>query len=127
MISVGCDIIEYVTFCNRIKRYNKHALSLLYTHDEFKLAEDWNDFYLALAICFSGKESWYKVIGGRTNNLCWRDIEILPNKSGAILVRVADHIIETLGFYENVEFVMRWHLIQNYIYTLASMVLADDA
>ena len=79
MISVGVDIIEIHRIQAALDRWGKRFLKRVYTPRELDYCRN---RVPELAVRFAGKEAVMKVLGTGNRGVAWREIEILPLRSG---------------------------------------------
>ncbi len=100
MIKTGIDILEV----SRIKKLyeNKSQLSQVFTENEIKYCERFNNPFPHFAGFYSAKEAFLKALEvGVRNGLDFLDIEISHKDNGApyyILRNVAKTFVENYGF-----------------------------
>ena len=79
MISVGVDIIEIYRIQAALDRWGERFLNRVYTPKELDYCRS---RVPELAVRFAGKEAVMKVLGTGNRGVAWREIEILPLRSG---------------------------------------------
>lgn len=83
IIGIGTDHVEIDEFKPRVKNKRGKFVQRVFTDSEIAYAESTDDFVQRLAARFAAKEAVLKALGtGWTDDVEWRDIEILNNKLG---------------------------------------------
>ncbi|MCH9036609.1 MAG: holo-ACP synthase [Chloroflexi bacterium] len=85
MLSVGVDIMEVSRIRSALERWGDRFLRRVYTPGEI---ERYRGRVPELAVRFAGKEAVMKVLGTGNRGVSWREIEILPLRSGKPTVRL---------------------------------------
>ena len=100
MLTVGVDIIEIHRVERAISRFGSRFLERIYTPAEVRYCRG---RVPELAVRFAGKEAVMKALGTGIRGVGWREIEILPMRSGKPLVHLhgrAKATAEALGISE---------------------------
>lgn len=84
-ISVGTDIIEIHRIEQAFLSWQSSFLRRIYTEAELQSCHNRAS---SLAARFAAKEAVMKALGTGTNEVKWRDIEILSNSEGAPVVQL---------------------------------------
>lgn len=79
----GIDIVEISRIGEAVKTWGDRFLNRIYTDGEREFCRGRNP---ELAARFAGKEAVMKALGTGWRGISWRDIEILPDESGAPVV-----------------------------------------
>lgn len=89
-ILVGTDIVEISRIKEKITKHENQFLDKIYTKNEIEYCESKNvQKYQSYAVRFAAKEAIYKAISPYiTGNYCWKDFEIIKEKSGRPKVKV---------------------------------------
>ncbi len=85
LISVGVDIIEIHRIQAALDRWGERFLNRVYTPKE---REYCRNRVPELAVRFAGKEAVMKVLGTGNRGVAWREIEIVPLRSGKPTVQL---------------------------------------
>ena len=84
IIGLGIDIIEPARIHNGIDKYGEKFLQRLFTEPEITICQRYHHPAEHYAGKFAVKEAFMKAIGtGLTQNVTFRDIEVLNRDSGA--------------------------------------------
>lgn len=83
--SVGTDIIEIHRIEQAVLSWQDSFLRRIYTDAELKSCRNRAS---SLAARFAAKEAVMKALGTGTNEVKWRDIEIISNSQGAPVVQL---------------------------------------
>lgn len=78
-VEVGIDVIEIDRVGHVLRRHGKRFLQRVYTERE---RERYGTRVQELAARFAAKEATMKALGTGVRGVRWRDIEVLPNRSG---------------------------------------------
>lgn len=104
-VTTGVDIVEV----NRIKLLiNEHKdlfLQKLFTKSEIEYCKDAKaHMYESFAVRFAAKEAVYKALNVEiNNNIDWKHIEILNEKTGRPIVNLKDKLAEYNKDIENID------------------------
>ena len=85
LLSVGVDIVEIPRIKASMERWGDRFLERVYTPGEIKYCRN---RIPELAVRFAGKEAVMKVLGTGARGVAWREIEIVPLRSGKPTVRL---------------------------------------
>lgn len=83
--TLGVDIVEIYRIEKALRRWGERFLNRVYTERELVF---YRDRVADLAVHFAGKEAVMKVLGTGNRGVAWREIEILPMRSGKPLVHL---------------------------------------
>jgi len=83
MYGHGIDMVEIERVERVLQRWGPRFLNRVYTDAEVRFCRG---RVRELAARFAGKEAVMKALGTGARGVCWREIEILPNRRGAPLV-----------------------------------------
>ena len=94
---VGIDIIEVSRIREDILKYNDKFLRYIYTDEEIKYCESFNDLknskFIHYAGRFAAKEAFSKAIGtGISNIFKFRDISIINNENGMPIIKLSGEL-----------------------------------
>jgi holo-[acyl-carrier protein] synthase len=83
IIGIGTDHVEIDEFKPRVENSSGKFVERVFTDSEVAYAKGTDDFVQRLAARFAAKEAVLKALGtGWTDEVEWRDIEIVNNKLG---------------------------------------------
>ncbi len=85
MLSVGVDIVEIPRVKASMERWGDRFLERVYTPSEIEYCRN---RVPELAVRFAGKEAVMKVLGTGARGVAWREIEIVPLRSGKPTVKL---------------------------------------
>jgi holo-[acyl-carrier protein] synthase len=77
--TVGVDIVELYRIQEALDRFGDRFLKRVYTEKEIAFCRG---RVPELAVRFAGKEAVMKALGTGVRGVAWREIEILPQRSG---------------------------------------------
>ncbi len=83
MHTVGVDIVEIERVRSALMRFGERFLRRVYTEAEIAFCRG---RVPELAVRFAGKEAVMKALGTGARGVAWREIEILPQRSGKPVV-----------------------------------------
>lgn len=84
ILGIGTDLCQVERIRRSLKGLGDDWINELFTAEERKLCQLGTDHALLFARAFCGKEACFKALGtGRTEDIGWRDIEILQFGSSA--------------------------------------------
>jgi holo-[acyl-carrier protein] synthase len=83
--TVGVDIVEIERIQAALKRFGDRFLRRVYTEAEIAFCRG---RVPELAVRFAGKEAVMKALGTGARGVAWREIEILPLRSGKPVVHL---------------------------------------
>lgn len=90
---IGTDI----SHIERIKKMTPEAVSRILTDSETEYCRRFPDFHERVAGRFAAKEAILKALGtGWSQGIGWRQIEILPDPSGAPVAALAGKALERM-------------------------------
>jgi holo-[acyl-carrier protein] synthase len=100
----GLDLIDCKRIASMLERHGRRFLDRILTQEERKLCEQHQGRVTFVAGRWAAKEAILKMIGtGWSGNICWTDMEILPDERGRPLVRLSGEtarISKELGLRE---------------------------
>lgn len=89
ILGLGTDIVEIVRIGRMIEKHGELFLQRIYSEDEIRYCSRRHETYQHYAGRWAAKEAVLKVLGtGISGGIRWRDIEVLPMKSGRPSVRL---------------------------------------
>ncbi len=86
-VEVGIDVVEIDRIRAVLERFGERFLCRVYTDRE---REQYGNRPSELAARFAAKEAVMKVLGTGVRGVRWRDIEVLPNRRGKLIVVLYD-------------------------------------
>lgn len=90
IIGTGVDIVEISRVRKTAERWKNKFLNRIFTEKELNYAHSKKFPYQHLAARFAAKEAVLKAFGDSSiNNMTWKDIEIINNKDGKPIVKLA--------------------------------------
>lgn len=88
-MEIGVDIIEVSRIKDAVKKWNNKFLNRIFTEKEQKFCEARKNKFQSYAGKFAVKEALLKAFGtGLSQNIKWKDIEIIGDKKGKPKVNV---------------------------------------
>jgi len=102
IFGIGTDIVETERIRKAIENYGKRFLDRLYTPEEQKYCDSFNDTkWVHYAARFAAKESFSKAIGtGLTREFKFSEISILNEESGKPYIVLKGGLLEKYGRYK---------------------------
>jgi holo-[acyl-carrier protein] synthase len=90
---LGVDIIEIDRIKQSIDKYGQKFLDKIFTKREQEYCLRFKECERQFAGRFAAKEACVKALGtGITNQISWKDIEILSDPKGKPVVSLSDHV-----------------------------------
>lgn len=97
IIGTGVDIVEIARIRKAAVKWKDKFLDRVFTANELEYAKSKKFLYQHLAARFAAKEAVLKAFGDESiNEMNWKDIEIINNKDGKPIVKLAGEARQTM-------------------------------